>query len=176
MPAAAVVTIIAAVVVVLVLAGFLLAVARVLLGINRELEAVIGTVGTITSRTAPVNSVVGSISGNLATAEDGLTSLLASKLGADGAARLVASVDPLAEAPAEEETPRRDREAEPPPSPTPEAADDEPPPSPTPEAGDDEPIRYSRVGYEPATPAQITPSPPGGRGGGEIRLRDREDS
>lgn len=163
MPAAAVVTIIAAVVVVLVLAGFLLAVARVLLGINRELEAVIGTVGTITSRTAPVNSVVGSISGNLATAEDGLTSLLASKLGADGAARLVASVDPLAEAPAEEETPRRDREAE-------------PPPSPTPEAGDDEPIRYSRVGYEPATPAQITPSPPGGRGGGEIRLRDHEDS
>lgn len=174
MPAAAVVTIIAAVVVVLVLAGFLLAVARVLLGINRELEAVIGTVGTITSRTAPVNSVVGSISGNLATAEDGLTSLLASKLGADGAARLVASVDPLAEAPAKEETPRRDREPEPPPSP--EAGDDEPPAPPTPEAGDDEPIRYSRVAYEPATPAQTTPSPPGGRGGGEIRLRDREDS
>ena len=101
MPAAAVVTIIAAVVVILVLAAFLLAIVRVLVGVNRTLGTVTGAVDTIISKTQPVDSVVRSIDGNLATARDVLSSLLESKVGADGAAQLVASVDPLAQAPAE---------------------------------------------------------------------------
>ena len=99
MPAAAVVTIIAAVVVVLVLAGFLLTIARVLVHVNRQVEAIIAAVGTIATETKPVNPAVRSIDDNLGAARDVLTSLLESKVGADGAAQLVASVDPLAEAP-----------------------------------------------------------------------------
>jgi ABC-type multidrug transport system fused ATPase/permease subunit len=113
MPAAAVVTIIVAVVVVLVLAGFLLVIARVLGDVNKKLGAVMAAVGTITSQTKPVDSVVRSISGNLASAENDLNALLESKVGADRAAELIASVDPLGENPApdaaaDSETPEPD--------------------------------------------------------------------
>jgi hypothetical protein len=104
MPAAAVVTIIAAVVVVLVLAGFLLTIARVLVQVNRQVEAIIAAVGTIAAETKPVNPAVRSIDDNLGAARDVLSSLLESKVGADGAAELVASVDPLAEPSAERDT------------------------------------------------------------------------
>lgn len=96
MPAPAIATIVLAVVVVLVLAGFLLAIARVLLDVHRKLGPVIEAVGMIASQAKPVDPVVRSITGNLATAQDGLSSLLESKVGVDGAAQLVASVDPLA--------------------------------------------------------------------------------
>ena len=112
MPTAALVTIIAAVVVVLVLAGFLLTIARVLAGVNRTLGAVVGAVGTIASKTQPVDSAVRSIDGNLATAKEGLSALLEKKVGADAAAQLVASVDPLAQAPPEED-PRSEPFAQP---------------------------------------------------------------
>ncbi len=108
MPTAAIVTIIIAVVVVLVLAAFLLTIARVLVDVHKKLEAgVIAAVGTIVEKTAPVNGVVQSIDGNLGSARDTLSSLLESKVGADGAARLVASVDPLAESSAVEDSPIR---------------------------------------------------------------------
>jgi len=112
MSTAALVTIIAAVVVVLVLAGFLLTIARVLAGVNRTLGAVVGAVGTIASKTQPVDSAVRSIDGNLATAKEGLSALLEKKVGADAAAQLVASVDPLAQAPPEED-PRSEPFAQP---------------------------------------------------------------
>lgn len=96
MPAPAIATIVLAVVVVLVLAGFLLAIARVLLDVHRKLGPVIEAVGMIASQAKPVDPVVRSITSNLATAQGGLSSLLESKVGVDGAAQLVASVDPLA--------------------------------------------------------------------------------
>jgi len=147
MPAAAVLTIIAAVVVIVVLAVFLLTIARVLLGVNRQLEAVIASVGTIATKTEPVNGVVRSITGNLGSAADELSSLLESKVGADGAAELVASVDPLAETFAEEDRPMRHARV----------GEDElfgeqgqenSPPWSVPEPEDDEPIRYRRA-HEP---------------------------
>jgi len=96
MPAAAVVTILAAVIIIVVLAVFLLAIARVLADVNRQLGTVIGAVGEIAARTKPVEGVVVSINRNLAAAASTLTGLLDSKVGAQGAAELVASVDPLA--------------------------------------------------------------------------------
>jgi hypothetical protein len=96
MSAAAAVSIFAAVVVVLVLAGFLLAIARVLAGVSKQLDVVIGAVGEIAARTAPVTGVVDSINNNLSASADLLTGLLVSKVGAEGAANLIASVDPLA--------------------------------------------------------------------------------
>ncbi len=105
MPAAATVTIVLAVVVVLVLAVFLITTARVLVGVDKSLEAVLAAVGTIRAKTEPVNGVVESINTNLDSARDVLGSLLERKVGADGAAELVASVDPLAEGPADEHTP-----------------------------------------------------------------------
>ncbi len=107
MPAAAVFTIILAVVVILVLAVFLVTIARVLAGVRTSLDGVIAAVGTIGAKTEPVNGVVQSINTNLGGARDTLTSLLERKVGADGATELVASVDPLAEEPAGENTPIR---------------------------------------------------------------------
>lgn len=104
MPAAAFATIVLVVIVVLVLAVFLLAIARVLVNVNQQLAAIIGAVGQITERTAPVNGVVASIDGNLKVASDVLSSLLVSKVGAAGAADLIASVDPLAAADAATDT------------------------------------------------------------------------
>ncbi|MGI8623694.1 MAG: hypothetical protein ACR2NB_09470 [Solirubrobacteraceae bacterium] len=97
MPAAAIVTILAAVVVVVVLAVFLLAVARVLGDVGRQLEAVIGAVGTIAEKTEPVDSAVRSINRDLESASDALGVLLERKVGVTGAAELIASVDPLPE-------------------------------------------------------------------------------
>jgi len=105
MSAPALVTIAAAVVVILVLAVFLLAVMRVLVGVNRTLKTVIGAIETVSSKTEPVDSLVRSIDGNLASARDTLNGLLQSKVGADGAAELVASVDPLAQARPQRRTP-----------------------------------------------------------------------
>ena len=99
MPAAGYVTVALAVVVVLVLAAFLLGIARVLIDVNKRLDNVIGAVGSIASATEPVDGVVRSINGNLATARDVLNGLLESKVGANGAAELVASVDPMVESP-----------------------------------------------------------------------------
>ncbi|MDQ3631686.1 MAG: hypothetical protein M3417_10550 [Actinomycetota bacterium] len=96
MPLAAEVTILLAVLIVLTLVGFLIAIARVLVGVQKALETVIAAVGTIVTRTEPVAYVVESLNGNLDKASGGLTSLLESKVGAAGAAELVASVDPLA--------------------------------------------------------------------------------
>lgn len=171
MSAAAFVTIILAVVVILVLAGFLITVARVLVDVNRALGTVIATVGTIATKTEPVNSVVESINGNLGTARDALTSLLESKVGASGAAELVASVDPMAQAPAEQTMKLRDARA---PGTQPTA---EPPR-----------VRYLResddsapAGDQPAGPAnepeaipELSSSP--FSGGGTIRLREPEES
>ena len=112
MPDAAVVTIIVAAVIILVLAVFLLTIARVLVGVRKSLEGVIVAVGTIRAKTEPVNGVVESINTNLGGARDTLTSLLERKVGADGAAELVASVDPLAEQPADENTIRYTRAGE----------------------------------------------------------------
>lgn len=165
MPAAAVVTIIAVVVVVLVLAGFLLTTARVLVHVNRQLEAVLAAVGTIASTTKAVNPAVRSIDSDLGTARDILASLLESKVGADGAAQLVASVDPLAEAPAPERTrddPARVRRG-----------DDLPPAADEPEAAGPEAAELEPAEVEPDLDRSQRPFP--GGGGGEIRLRDRED-
>jgi len=153
MPAAAVVTIILAVVVVLVLAFFLLATARVLARVNTQLAAVIDAVGTIATRTEPVDSVVRSINSNLATARDVLSSLLVSKVGSDGAADLIASVDPLAQGPSVDREAQiqyeREYEEEPYYEPEPEpvqAQAPEPPP-----AAEDAVIHYERAGWtEPA--------------------------
>jgi len=169
MPAAAVVTIIAAVVVVLVLAGFLLTIARVLVQVNRQVEAIIAAVGTIAAETKPVNPAVRSIDDNLGAARDVLTSLLESKVGADGAAQLVASVDPLAEAPPPGDT--RD-------DPTHiqlgnDPARIQPGGGPAPGAVEAEP-----ASDEPETTADgeldRSQRPFPGGGGGEIRFRDRQ--
>lgn len=95
MNAAAIVTIIAIVLVVLVIVGFLLAIARVLVGVDKSIGVVIEAVGAITAKTEPVAYVVDSLNSNLDKASGTLTSLLESKVGASGAAQLVASVDPL---------------------------------------------------------------------------------
>lgn len=164
MSAAAFVTILLAVVVILVLAGFLITVAKVLVDVNSALGTVIATVGTIATKTEPVNSVVESINGNLRTARDALTSLLESKVGATGAAELVASVDPMAEAPTQQVMQLRDGRA---PGTQPAA---EPPR-----------VSYQREGDEPASPSgpepqaapEVLASP--FSGGGAIRLRDPQE-
>ncbi len=150
MTTVAIVTIIAAVLVVLVLAAFLLTIARVLAGVDTTLAAVITAVGTIAAKTEPVGYVVDSLNSNLATASGALSSLLESKVGAEGAATLVRSVDPLgagAEAASEPSTER---------------------------------IRYQRAnayGAAASAPeavlraeAQEPPSPLTGGGGGKIRF------
>jgi len=105
----AVTTIVIVVAIVLTLVGFLIAIARVLLGVQRALGGVIGAVGTIITKTEPVAYVVDSLNGNLDKASGGLTSLLESKVGAAGAAELVASVDPLTAAAAESRPSAPDR-------------------------------------------------------------------
>ena len=99
MDAAAVVTIAIATVVVLVLAAYLIAVIRVLVDTSGKLTTVIAAVGAIVQKTEPVEPVVRSINGSLTKAQDVLMSLLESKAGDQGAADLIASVDPLAGTP-----------------------------------------------------------------------------
>ncbi len=167
MPAAAIATIILAVVVVLVLAIALLAIARVLVDVNKQLGAVIGAVGEITARTEPVNDVVGSIDTDLGTARDVLTSLLESKVGADGAAELIASVDPLAAAQAEaDHTIRYSRQEEPPPPPASAGARASLLPV-------EPPTEAEPTGPAPAEPVFDDPEPPtrsSFSGGGGIRF------
>jgi hypothetical protein len=95
MSAAAAVTIIAAVLIVLALAAYLIAISLVLKDITSKLGVVIGAVGTIAAKTEPVEPVVGSINRNLGAAKDLLNGLLVSKVGAQAAADIIASVDPL---------------------------------------------------------------------------------
>jgi len=109
MTAAAVVTIVAVVLVVLVIVGFLLAIARVLVGVDKTLGTVIEAVGAIAAKTEPVAYVVDSLNSNLGQASGTLTSLLESKVGAAGAEELVASVDPIAAARRAEPEPARIR-------------------------------------------------------------------
>lgn len=90
-------TVLAAVVVAAVLVASLVAIAGVLVDVDRQLGAVIDVVGAIVTSTAPVPDVVGAIAGDLGEAQRGLTTLLERKAGgAAAAADLVASVDPLA--------------------------------------------------------------------------------
>ena len=112
MTPAAVVTIIAVVLVILVIVGFLLAIARALVGIDKTLGTVIDAVGAIAVKTEPVAYAVDSLNSNLDNAKGTLSSLLASKVGAAGAAQLVASVDPLAATPAASPGPARAHEPE----------------------------------------------------------------
>ncbi len=172
MPTEALVTIIAAAVVVLVLAGFLLTIARVLAGVNRTLGAVIGAVGTIASQTQPIESAVRSIDGNLATASEGLSALLEKKVGADAAAQLVASVDPLARARPQED-PRSERFAQPSdPGPSPEVSPQSAGSTTLSETEDDPFAPEPEPEPEPSY-SDLAPSPPDpGRRTGSIRLRD----
>jgi hypothetical protein len=89
------VTIIAAVLIVLALAAYLIAISLVLKDITSKLGVVIGAVGTIASKTEPVEPVVGSINRNLGAAKDLLNGLLVAKVGSQAAAEIIASVDPL---------------------------------------------------------------------------------
>ncbi|MBA3327596.1 MAG: hypothetical protein H0T43_04765 [Solirubrobacterales bacterium] len=97
MSAAAIVTIAAIALVVLVIAIYLITLARVLSDLSTKLVTVIGAVAEIAEKTEPVGPAVSSISGDLEAAREALDDLLVSKLGRDGAAALLASVDPLAE-------------------------------------------------------------------------------
>jgi len=155
MTTAAIVTIVAVVLVVLVLAAFLLSIARVLAGVDTTLAAVITAVGTIATKTEPVGYVVSSLNSNLETASGALSSLLESKVGAEGAATLVRSVDPLGAGAAAASEPSRER------------------------------IRYERANAygapatpEPALSAEPAPSqaPFTGGGGGKIRFGGRPGS
>lgn len=168
MPAPAIATIVLAVVVVLVLAGFLLAIARVLLDVHRKLGPVIEAVGMIASQAKPVDPVVRSITGNLATAQDGLSSLLESKVGVDGAAQLVASVDPLAK---ESPSPRSSARAD--------EFDDEPSPHSFARAdqdalGADSNLAGDSDPGDDSDPKERAHRPFPGGGGGGIRFGSRE--
>jgi len=109
MPVAAIVTIAAAVLIVVVLAVYLLALARVLRDVNRQLGAVVEAVGTMATSTEPVNEVVESIDRDLGAARHRLEALLIEKVGADRAAELIAAADPPPEADPRRSSPGGDR-------------------------------------------------------------------
>ena len=94
MEAAAAVTILGVAIAVIAIAVYLLAVIRVLRDIHAKLNIIISAVVRIITQTEPVAPVVGSINANLSKARNLLEGLLVSKLGAQGAAELVASVSP----------------------------------------------------------------------------------
>lgn len=91
-PAAAV-TIIAALLIVLALVYFLVMTILQLVKINRGLDVVLGAVGEIISKSAPVNGIVDTINGTLAQGRDLLERLLLKKAG-DDSAGLVESLFP----------------------------------------------------------------------------------
>jgi len=159
MNAAAIVTIIAIVLVVLVIVGFLLAIARVLVGVDKSIGVVIEAVGAIAAKTEPVAYVVDSLNSNLDKASGTLTSLLESKVGASGAAQLVASVDPLSPiGPTPSERSRISYERE------------------TPAVAAAEPIGHERGTPVARTDESSTPAPaerPFPGAGGDIRLGGR---
>lgn len=97
MHAAALVTILLSAIVAVALVTMLVAIARVLVGVDRQLGVVVDAVGAIIVATEPVAEVVASIDRDLDVSQAGLAALLERKAGgAAAAAALVASVDPLA--------------------------------------------------------------------------------
>ena len=94
MDAAAVVTIVAVVLVIAVLVAYLLGIILELRKINLGLDVVIGSVGEIVTKSAPVNDIVRTINGDLGRGSDLLEGLLEKKAGPDDAAGLVESVFP----------------------------------------------------------------------------------
>ncbi|MDQ3850135.1 MAG: hypothetical protein M3296_05930 [Actinomycetota bacterium] len=94
MEPAAVVTIIAVLVVVAALVFFLVSIILELIKITRGLDIVLGYVGQIVTKTAPVNDVAGAIVASLAKGRDLLENLLVKKAGVEDAAGVVESVFP----------------------------------------------------------------------------------
>jgi hypothetical protein len=94
MGAAAIVTILAVVVVIAVLVAYLIAVILELRKINSGLDVVIGAVGAIVRKSAPVNGIVEDLNARLAKGRDLLEGLLDRKAGVEDAAGLVESVFP----------------------------------------------------------------------------------
>jgi hypothetical protein len=94
MEPAAVVTLIAVVLVILALVVYLVAVILELRKITAGLDAVIGWVGEIVSKSKPVNGAVEAINKDLSTGTDLLEGLLEKKAGQDDAAGLVESLFP----------------------------------------------------------------------------------
>ena len=94
MEPAAVVTLVAVVLVILALVVYLVSVILELRKITAGLDAVIGSVGEILTKTEPVNGVVETINKDLSAGTDLLEGLLDKKAGQDDAAGLVESVYP----------------------------------------------------------------------------------
>ena len=94
MEPAAVVTLVAVVLVILALVVYLVSVILELRKITAGLDAVIGSVGEILTKTEPVNGVVETINNDLSAGTDLLEGLLDKKAGQDDAAGLVESVYP----------------------------------------------------------------------------------
>jgi hypothetical protein len=81
MPAAGIVLVIFVVVAVAVIAGYLIVIALALKQVSTSLQTVIGFVGQIPERTAPIEPVVDAINKDLGTARGVLEGLLLRKLG-----------------------------------------------------------------------------------------------
>ncbi len=98
MNAAEVVLIVAVVAIIVAMAAFLLPVIAGLVGVNRGLDAAIGSVGEIIEKTAPVNGIVESINSDLDTAVSALEGLLVKKAGLSDAMGLIEGLYPGAAA------------------------------------------------------------------------------
>lgn len=98
MPAAGVVTIVAVVLIVLALVYYLVATVLKLQAIANGLDEVIGSVGEIVAKSAPVNDVVLDINDNLDAAVGALEGLLVKKAGMSDALGLVDGLYPGAAA------------------------------------------------------------------------------
>jgi len=94
MEPAAVVSLVAVVLVILALVVYLVSVILELRKITAGLDAVIGSVGEILTKTEPVNGVVETINKDLSAGTDLLEGLLDKKAGQDDAAGLIESVFP----------------------------------------------------------------------------------
>ena len=94
MQAAAVVTILAVVVIVAVLVVYLVAVILELRKIAAGLDGVLGEVGEVVNKSAPVNPAVNNLNGDLSRGRDLLEGLLDKKAGVQDAAGLVESLFP----------------------------------------------------------------------------------
>jgi hypothetical protein len=94
MEAAAAVTILAVVLIILALVVYLVAVILELRKITSGLDVVIGAVGEIVSKSAPVNDVVKAINADLSAGSELLEGLLEKKAGQEDAAGLVESLFP----------------------------------------------------------------------------------
>lgn len=94
MEPAAAVTLIAVVLVIVALVIYLLAVILELRKITAGLDAVIGSVGAVVSKSEPVNGIVADVNKDLAAGTELLEGLLVKKAGPDDAAGLVESVFP----------------------------------------------------------------------------------